>query len=750
MVGLMPRKRRPNQATSRRPPAQQGVDHLADVGPAQAAASGATFLRPGLAIFAVAAGLRLWHLWQLRASPFFTTLMGDARAYDQWAVGLASGDWIGRDVFYQSPLYPYALGALYAAVGRDLFVVRVIQALLGAASCVLLARATASFVSRRAGIVAGFILALYAPAIFLDGLIQKSVLDVFLVCTALWILSGLATSSDAHGHTAGRTAGGWRERQIARAGTLGLICGALMLTRENALVLTAVLLIWLIASGVGDPHRRVALPLAFVAGLACALTPVTARNWMVGGGLAITTAQFGPNLYIGNNANADGTYMALREGRGDPAFERQDATEIAERSVGGPLSPTDVSGFWRDRALEFIRAQPGQWLALTGRKVMLFLNDAELIDTEAQESHAQWSWPLRLTSSIGRFGVLLPLAAFGLIVLWPLSPALRLVLALAVGYAASVVMFFVVARYRYPLIPLLIVFAAGGVTSTKTLATAGSWRRLAAASIPLMLAACTMWPTLSSAQMRAITETNLGTARQEERRYDEAVHHYRRAIADNPHYAPAHNNLGVALREQGKLEEAAVAYREALSLQPDFKEVHYNLGTVLLEQGQMPAALEHFLSGREAIPDTPVANYNFGVALAASRHPEATAYLRRATVLAPRNADAHFALASALVSADAAAEAEPAFRAALALAPDRAEMHNGLGVALAAQGQFDAAIREFERALGPETRLPRSTALSRRGAASGREVAVQQEGGVEDPARCSSNPRPLERARTGP
>ena len=32
-------------------------------------------------------------------------------------------------------------------------------------------------------------LALYAPAIFFDGLLQKSVLDVFFVCLALWLIS---------------------------------------------------------------------------------------------------------------------------------------------------------------------------------------------------------------------------------------------------------------------------------------------------------------------------------------------------------------------------------------------------------------------------------------------------------------------------------------------------------------------------------------------------------------------------------
>ena len=32
-------------------------------------------------------------------------------------------------------------------------------------------------------------LALYAPAIFFDGLLQKSVLDVFFVCLALWLIA---------------------------------------------------------------------------------------------------------------------------------------------------------------------------------------------------------------------------------------------------------------------------------------------------------------------------------------------------------------------------------------------------------------------------------------------------------------------------------------------------------------------------------------------------------------------------------
>src|SRR6266850_5243054 len=89
------------------------------------------------AIFALALAVRLVHIWQIRKAPFFTVLMGDARAYDEWAQRIAQGDWLGHEVFYQAPLYPYFLGTLYRIAGRDLFMVRVGQAVIGSVSCVL-------------------------------------------------------------------------------------------------------------------------------------------------------------------------------------------------------------------------------------------------------------------------------------------------------------------------------------------------------------------------------------------------------------------------------------------------------------------------------------------------------------------------------------------------------------------------------------------------------------------------------------
>lgn len=92
---------------------------------------------------------------------------------------MPAADWLGSTVFFQTPLYPYFLGALYTLAGRDLLVVRLIQLVLGSTSCVLLALAGRHFFGRTVGIVAGTLLAVYPTAVFYDGSIQKPVLDIF-------------------------------------------------------------------------------------------------------------------------------------------------------------------------------------------------------------------------------------------------------------------------------------------------------------------------------------------------------------------------------------------------------------------------------------------------------------------------------------------------------------------------------------------------------------------------------------------
>jgi tetratricopeptide (TPR) repeat protein/4-amino-4-deoxy-L-arabinose transferase-like glycosyltransferase len=697
-----------------------------------------------IAIFFVALIVRLIHIWQIRRAPFFSILMGDSHGYDVWARQIAQGDWIGHDVFYQAPLYPYFLGVIYSTLGPNLLAVRVCQAVIGSCSCVLLASAASRFFSPRVGIVSGLMLALYAPAIFFDGLLQKSVLDVFFVCVMLWVLSRIASQQ----HTANAEVA---EKKHSRLFLLGLSLGALSLTRENALVFIVVVLTWILVTIQG----RVKAAAAFALGLAIVLVPVAARNSVIGGGFYITTSQFGPNFFIGNHPGADGTYQSLRYGRGAPEYERQDATELAEHALRRKLTPGEVSEYWTDRALDFITSQPMEWMKLTARKVALIWNRTEMVDTEDQATHADWSLPLRLASPIGHFGVLVPLAALGVIVTWRDRRRLAVLYAVIMAYAASVVLFYVFARYRYPLVPLLIPFAAAGVVGIWDLGF-GSRRNPDRANpdranpnranpnripnpkslIPVVTAVALFanWPIESAAAMRAVTETNLGVALQTDRKLDEAIAHYRRAIAARPDYAPAYSNLATALRNRGRLDEAAATYRQALQLQPEFAAAHYNFANLLLDEGDAAAAADHFqralrtepasaevhnnlaiaLAGlgrvdeaiaefRQAIeldPKSAKAYRNLGDALStAGRQAEALDALRQAAALDPNDAANRYDLASALLEAGKLDEAIAEFRATLKLAPNFVEAHNNLGIALGSQGKLDEAIGEFQQAL---------------------------------------------------
>ena len=681
------------------------------------------FLPYAAAIFGAALAIRLVHVWLLSRSPFFTALLGDAAGYDAWARRIAGGEWIGTDVFYQAPLYPYFLGVLYKIFGHSLGTVRVIQAVVGAGSCALLGLAGHRFFSVRVGAIAGFALAAYAPAIFFDALIQKSVLDLFFITLSLWLAGRLLDTP--------RSGRDWL--------ALGLAMGGMSLTRENALVFVAVIVAWALLRSSPRPVLSLQTRLGFVAtffiGLAIVLLPVAVRNYAVGGGFYLTTSQFGPNFFIGNNSQADGTYSSLRFGRGAPEYERTDATELAEHAVGRALSPAEVSAYWTNRALDFITTRPGAWLALEGRKVLLLVNATEMLDTEAQESHAEWSWPLRVGGWFGHFGLLAPLALVGLVLSWRDRSRLVLLYAMLGAYGASVVVFYVFARYRLPLVPLLLLFGAAGIAALpQWLNRQGSVEKSGLAVGAAALAVFCNWPVLSTPLMKAITETNLAVALHAEGRTEEAAAHYRRAIELQPDYAPAYNNLGVMQRAAGRVDEAIATYRQALSLRGDYPDAHYNLANALLAQDKLQEAAEHFAIALRSIPDSAGAANNLGIALAAQNRPndavaafraavsaepnspiarrnladalssagqvpEAIAEFERAMVLDPKDPTAPYNLGVVLLQAGRAQEAVAALRTAAALSPRSAEVHNNLGIALGSSGDLDAALAEFRQAL---------------------------------------------------
>ncbi len=630
--------------------------------------------RDAAIVFALALAVRLLHLWQLRRAPFFTLLVGDARAYDAWARRLAAGDWLGGEVFYQAPLYPYLLGAWYALVGPGTLGVRLLQALLGALACALVTLAAGRLFGAAAGLAAGLLVAFHAPAIFFDALLQKAALDVLLVALLLLLVALLIERVGA-----------------ARSFWTGAALGLLVLSRENALVLLPVLLIWLLwRSG-----RALAPALLCTAGVAAVLAPVALRNQRVGGELQVTTSQLGPNLYIGNHEGATGSYVPLRPGRGDASFERTDAVELAEAAAGRKLSPGEVSRYWGQRALVWVAEHPGAWMRLLGRKLRLAWNAGEAMDTEDLASHAEWSLALRWLAPISHFGVLAPLALLG--VWWSRGRwrELGVLYAAIVAYTASLVAFYVVARYRYPLVPMLAPFAGLALVELP-----GRWRRgprserLRAVAILGVAALFACWPVFPEARLRAVTHLNYAQAFQAEGRIAQAEAEYRRVLELDPANAHAQTNLGVLAAQRGERDAALAHFRAAVASAPGVLRHHLNLGVELVVQGRIAEAIASFERARALDPQDAGVRFDLAAALAAEgRVEEAVRQFEEVIRLQPENVHALNNLGILLASAGRPAEAIPRFEAALGLQPDFAEAAANLARAreLASSGRPQGA-----------------------------------------------------------
>jgi tetratricopeptide (TPR) repeat protein len=524
---------------------------------------GRRFLLP--ALLALALGLRLAHWWAVRDEPFFASLAMDSQEYDRWAREIAAGDWLGSQDFFQSPLYPYLLALLYKAFGGSLDAVYLAQIALAVAGVYALYRAGREMGGERVGLAAAGLAAVYGPFLFYDVQLLKESPAVAVTGFLLWALA----AARAHPGT-GRWLGA------------GVLLGLLTLLRENTLLVVPFLLplAWSREGGGRGLARRGG---ALIAGLALALAPVAVRNGVVRGNFLPTASNAGINFFIGNNPDADGTYRPLAPGKQIPALERREQVRIAEQAVGRPLSSSEVSGYWMDRALDWAASHPGAFLRLQLRKLGMFWSWYEWPDA-VDYYHVKTLSPV-LAGPLLEFGGAALLAAVGLLFVRRSPGRYAPALLFAMGWMLSTVIFYLFSRYRLPAVPALLVLA--GVT----VAEAAARRKLAL--IGLCLAALLV-PRLAGFEPRMdLVHYNLGRLADEEGRIEEAREHYKAAFVLNPQDFLACLNLGNHAARRGDWGTALRFFTRAVEIEPASDDAWSNLGGVYLAIGDLPEAERH-------------------------------------------------------------------------------------------------------------------------------------------------------------
>jgi len=611
----------------------------------------------------------------------------DSRYYDTMAQDLAQGHVIRNEAFYMGPLYPYLLALVYSVFGRDFMVVRLLQALGGAITAMLVFLIGRRVFRPSAALAGTALLALYGAMTFYETQLLMEGVGVLLNCTALYLLIG-----------AGERIG------VRRASLVGLVLGISALARASILLFAVFVALWLLRR-TPRPGAR-ARAIAFSGGVVLALLPAMVHNYMASRDFVPVTTNAGVNFYVGNSSHANGTFIPIRD---VDLIHDVTTQQYVEQITGREMSPSQVSRFWVARTWDDIRAAPARTLELLGIKCALFFNGYEVPQIESFDVELHEQASLRLLLFV-RLWFIMPLAILGMLLAARDQRRRDLLYGYVFFYALSIVIFFITGRYRSQAAPVLCLFAGSALVALPHYAR--TVRGGAAVGVALLVLALLTSPRifeldpnmiqfreqvrkgrrlgeLHSYQpalrevdkaiaiyprepegyvQRAIIHVDnrndlkaiedyaraldidpaqpsvhydMGQAFRRVNLLDQAAKQYLAATQYDPHMLQAYNNLGITYREMRRYEEAVAAFRKVIELSPRYRKAYNNLGASYAEMGRMDEAVETFRETTQRFPDYSVGFKNLAMAQAALRRPdEALVAMRRYVELEPGDAEA--------------------------------------------------------------------------------------------------------------
>jgi tetratricopeptide (TPR) repeat protein len=453
----------------------------------------------------------------------------------------------------------------------------------------------------------------------------------------------------------------------------GLMLGLFAVTRPNVLLFAPMLFV--IALGWhGRAFRlrafRWRASLALTAGTCVPVLPVTAANALVGHDFVLVASQGGLNFFLGNNPEADGwSATAPSTIRSDWWGLHDDAIRLAEEAEGRALRPSEVSRYWQGRALTWLIEHPARGAALAARKLTFLLSRVEFGNERDIELFFREFAPIGLPF-LGLLAVLTPLAVVGGISMGRRGgPAGATVLLYAGVYSLTLILFFVTARYRVPLRPVLALLAVEGARALAAEVRARPLRGAAIVSAVILFAVTVnLNPWLAA--YRPSTAVFCQAVAGVHRAHGDlptAIEWQERACSAGSRFNEVHFNLGVMRMENNDVRSAIAAFERERALHPDNARNLAALAHALEREGRVEEAERAYSAAEEAGMEHGPALYRHALCLEQlERTPE---------------------------------ELESMYRRVVAADPSHADAWNNLGVALARQGRLEEAVDSWQRGL---------------------------------------------------
>lgn len=342
----------------------------------------------------------------------YPVLPQDTADYDEIALNVLAGEgfvsrtnWFGYEMrSWRPPLYPLFLALVYGVWGYSHLAVKVVQALIGAGT-VILVWALARALRREAALLAGGLALVYGPLVTISAEVMSETLFCFFIALAAWLLI---------------VAEGRRNYLLLAGVTVGLAA----LTRPVGLLWVpafALVAVWRLR---GEGVRR---GLWVGVALLVVVLPWSARNGQVHGAwVPIST---------------HGGFILARSNAFEPDWRRDKGWGITESFFRRIPSEIERDRHWYAQGRAFIKAHPGYYLRLVG------------------ERFARLWYFFRPDYNIW-FMIVMPFSILGLRRYWHLDNFAYLSSFIACSTLVFSAILYGSTRFRLPLEPLFIVFAA--------------------------------------------------------------------------------------------------------------------------------------------------------------------------------------------------------------------------------------------------------------------------------------------------
>ncbi|MEW6040218.1 MAG: hypothetical protein AB1633_01725 [Elusimicrobiota bacterium] len=288
--------------------------------------------------------------------------------------------------------------------------------------------------------ITGFIFPIYGISIFYEGLLVNVCLINFLNMSCIYfIING-------------------KETLLKRFWILaGVFFGLSTLCRPNIYLFLPFIFLWTLFTI--ENHRDIFLCNFFLlVGILFVATPLLIRNLIIANDFSFTSSSWGINFYMGATLGSKESPFKIL-GTIQPIKMEEKFKKMAENNTKKVLSPEEVSKFWLMQAFDFIKNNKNFYIALLKKKFFLFFNQYE-IPSNYDFYFFRKNYSSILNLAIVNFGFIATSGIAGMILSVKKWKNYLLLYFLILIYIISSLTFFILAEYRFPIVPILIVFSS--------------------------------------------------------------------------------------------------------------------------------------------------------------------------------------------------------------------------------------------------------------------------------------------------